>query len=196
MSEYNIQMNKYNALNAEYDQLYPQPMKHASTHAKDGSDPITPSMIGTYNKTEIDTALQNKAENDLSNVSDAVMKAKIESSGFSSGVKMVLLWENASPTSTFLNQTVQIDLTMYPIVAVEDADGNINYFANPTTSGTNLVTFVGGGNIAAKIYKRMCKVTATGVIFGSCLSVSALNQTTTTEDNGKCIPLNIYGITR
>ena len=46
MSEYNIQMNKYNALNAEYDQLYPQPMKHASTHAKNGSDPITPSSIG------------------------------------------------------------------------------------------------------------------------------------------------------
>ena len=46
MSEYNIQMNKYNALNAEYDQLYPKPMKHASTHAKDGSDPITPSSIG------------------------------------------------------------------------------------------------------------------------------------------------------
>ena len=46
MSEYNIQMNKYNALNAEYDQLYPQPMKHANTHAKDGNDPITPSSIG------------------------------------------------------------------------------------------------------------------------------------------------------
>lgn len=46
MSEYNIQMNKYNALNAEYDKLYPQPMKHASTHAKDGSDPITPASIG------------------------------------------------------------------------------------------------------------------------------------------------------
>ena len=60
MSEYNIQMNKYNALNAEYDQLYPQPMKHANTHAEDGNDPITPSMIGTYNKTEIDTALQKK----------------------------------------------------------------------------------------------------------------------------------------
>lgn len=61
MSEYNIQLNKYNALNAGYDQLYPQPMKHANTHAEDGNDPITPSMIGTYNKTEIDTALQNKA---------------------------------------------------------------------------------------------------------------------------------------
>ena len=57
MSEYNIQMNKYNALNAEYDQLYPQPMKHASTHAKDGSDPITPADIGAYSKTETDALL-------------------------------------------------------------------------------------------------------------------------------------------
>ena len=46
MSEYNIQMNKYNALNAEYDQLYPKPMKHANTHAKGGSDSITPEAIG------------------------------------------------------------------------------------------------------------------------------------------------------
>ena len=70
MSEYNIQMNKYNALNAGYDQLYPQPMKHANTHAKDGNDPITPSMIGTYNKTEIDTALQNKAPASIAAYSD------------------------------------------------------------------------------------------------------------------------------
>ena len=62
MSEYNIQMNKYNALNAEYDQLYPQPMKHANTHATGGSDPITPTSIGAYSKTETNTLLQNKAE--------------------------------------------------------------------------------------------------------------------------------------
>ena len=60
MSEYNIQMNKYNALNAEYDQLYPQPMKHANTHAKDGSDPITPASIGAYTKTEADALLAKK----------------------------------------------------------------------------------------------------------------------------------------
>lgn len=60
MSEYNIQMNKYNALNAEYDQLYPKPMKHANTHAKDGSDPITPASIGAYTKTEADTLLAKK----------------------------------------------------------------------------------------------------------------------------------------
>ena len=62
MSEYNIQMNKYNALNAGYDQLYPQPMKHANTHAKDGSDPITPADIGAYTKTEADALLANKLE--------------------------------------------------------------------------------------------------------------------------------------
>lgn len=61
MSEYNIQMNKYNALNAEYDQLYPNPMKHANTHAKDGSDPITPASIGAYTKTEADALLANKS---------------------------------------------------------------------------------------------------------------------------------------
>ena len=65
MSEYNIQMNKYNALNAEYDQLYPKPMKHANTHAKDGSDPITPASIGAYTKTEADALLANKNTSNL-----------------------------------------------------------------------------------------------------------------------------------
>ena len=62
MSEYNIQMNKYNALSDDYDQLYPKPMKHASTHAEDGSDPILPSSIGAYSKEETDTLLQNKID--------------------------------------------------------------------------------------------------------------------------------------
>lgn len=65
MSEYNIQMNKYNALNAEYDQLYPKPMKHANTHAKDGSDPITPASIGAYTKTEADALLAKKMVSEL-----------------------------------------------------------------------------------------------------------------------------------
>ena len=70
MSEYNIQMNKYNALNAGYDQLYPQPMKHANTHAKDGSDPITPADIGAYTKGETDTLLANKRNWHGGHVSD------------------------------------------------------------------------------------------------------------------------------
>ena len=60
MSEYNIQMNKYNALSDNYDQLYPKPMKHADTHASGGTDPITPGDIGAYSKNEIDTFLASK----------------------------------------------------------------------------------------------------------------------------------------
>ena len=45
MSEYNIQMNKYNALNVEYDQLYP------ATKIK--------------NVDGLDTALQNKADKSI-----------------------------------------------------------------------------------------------------------------------------------
>lgn len=63
MSEYNIQMNRYNALNVEYDQLYPATKienvdgldtalqnkaskTHASQHASGGADPVTPDAIG------------------------------------------------------------------------------------------------------------------------------------------------------
>ena len=60
MSEYNVLINKYDALNAGYDQLYPKPMKHANTHANGGTDPITPSDIGAYSKNETDTLLANK----------------------------------------------------------------------------------------------------------------------------------------
>ena len=88
MSEYNIQMNKYNALNAEYDQLYPKPMKHANTHAKDGSDPITPASIGAYTKTETDTLLANKAAWSKNKIDGSVLdwaaSQNIPTSGYTS----------------------------------------------------------------------------------------------------------------
>ena len=38
------------------------PSTHASQHASDGSDPITPANIGAYNKEEINTLLQKKVD--------------------------------------------------------------------------------------------------------------------------------------
>lgn len=32
---------------------------HASTHATDGSDPLTPGMIGSYTKAEVDQLIAN-----------------------------------------------------------------------------------------------------------------------------------------
>lgn len=46
MAEYNIQMNVYDQATTDFNQLYPNPMEHASTHATTGDDPITPASIG------------------------------------------------------------------------------------------------------------------------------------------------------
>ena len=46
MAEYNIQMNVYDRATTDFNQLYPKPMEHASTHATTGDDPITPASIG------------------------------------------------------------------------------------------------------------------------------------------------------
>ena len=73
MSEYNIQMNKYNALNAEYDQLYP------ATKIK--------------NVNGLGTALQNKADKSVaftvtltaagwSDNAQTISDSKFVSSGF------------------------------------------------------------------------------------------------------------------
>lgn len=54
MAEYNVQINKYDATEAGYDQLYPQPMKHADTHLLNGSDPIQVSGLGVSNPNLLD----------------------------------------------------------------------------------------------------------------------------------------------
>lgn len=55
------------AWNAKADVL------HASQHASDGSDPITPDSIGAYSKAEADMLLQNyAAKSDIPSVPDAV----------------------------------------------------------------------------------------------------------------------------
>lgn len=46
MADYNIQMKRYQSASNTYDNLNPKPMSHASTHASNGTDPITPANIG------------------------------------------------------------------------------------------------------------------------------------------------------
>lgn len=67
MAEYNVQINKYNATEAGYDQLYPEPMNHGTTHLPSGTDPIglTAGNVGAYTKAEVDTALQAKPNPNL-----------------------------------------------------------------------------------------------------------------------------------
>lgn len=64
MSEYNVLINKYDASNNSYDQLYPKPMKHADTHASGGTDPVVSvytATIGTTWTENEDTGVKSQS---------------------------------------------------------------------------------------------------------------------------------------
>ena len=209
MSEYNIQMNKYNALNAEYDQLYPQPMKHASTHAKDGDDPITPSSIGAaelgadgkvlasqvdaYSKEESISAGTRTAlslpETATPDTALAEIARQLSESG---GVYMKVLWENPSPTSSFAKQTLTIDLSEYDYVW-------ISYYVSPDSGGLTQSQFGKVGEyifvnfVSQIVFTRQGIPSKTGVWFDDGGQI-ALATAAYTTNNQVMVPLRIIGI--
>ena len=207
MSEYNIQMNKYNAINDEYDQLYPQPMKHANTHAEDGNDPITPSMIGTYTKTEIDTALHNKADSSSvytksesisaetrtalsiaeTATPDAALAEIARQLSESGNVKMDVAWENASPSSSFAGQSINLDLSSYKMVYIVCTSYSAIVEKGCTVRGTISSSF----RIA---YRDITFTDDTKITFGNGLEASTYGGSNPSTNNGLMIPLKIYGI--
>ena len=210
MSEYNIQMNKYNALNAEYDQLYPQPMKHASTHASGGTDPITPGNIGAYSKNETDTLLANKAdassvytkEESISaatrtalglatNATPDAAFAKIAQQLSESGnVKMGVAWENASPSSSFAAQTVSIP-TGYDMVAIYTPFTGQLYWFEKGVDGPMLYSYLNEGDSTPMMITRNAKFVDGSVTFSDAKRNVGGSVTT---GNTFMIPTKIYGI--
>lgn len=103
--------------------------------------------------------------------------------------KWTLLWTNASPSSSFAAQTVQLNLSGYDMVGVfgynDVNDGGIMAFAP-----------VGGSGALFFMYnyrqRRAFAVSSAGVQFGSGYS-GALNNSLVVS-NGAAIPYYIYGI--
>ena len=113
-------------------------------------------------------------------------------------VPMTLLWTNASPTSDFAAQTVQIDYSDYDLIlmviksnttsvayftniseAVSGRKGFINKFSTTTISGTTVATGI----------ERQFEYTASGIDY-----TRAFNYTGNTTVNNEMIPYKIYGI--
>ena len=116
MSEYNIQMNKYNALNVEYDQLYP--------------------ATKIENVDGLNTALQNKA--DTSSV-----YSKEES--ISAETRTALgLEETATPDSAFAKIVPQlsgtVESTDYPGCYYRMVDGVVEWINPPMSLGVEYRT--------------------------------------------------------
>ena len=173
MSEYNIQMNKYNALNAEYDQLYPV----TKIEDVDGLDTALQKKADTssvYTKTEADTLLATKAE-------------------------FILLWENASPTSEFATQTLSVN-TDGCLGIIVSFVGRTTYFGS--TVGQDIVNMTIGTekmtiwqNSSLINYRGFKWVSTSEILFYDAMEISEYgNSSTRIKINKDAIPYRIYGI--
>lgn len=106
-----------------------------------------------------------------------------------------LLWENASPTSSFSSQTIPMDLSAYDVVAIaygifNDSDGAIKFaFAivdSPFNSGKAFMdgafAYAGSRNV-----RRYFVASSTGVDIQAGYYNTGDNATA-------CVPYRIYGI--
>lgn len=106
------------------------------------------------------------------------------------GIDMDLLWENASPTSSFSAQTISLDLSEYRLIFVvcKGDTGDTNY---PTALAEfNTLTQIGTFNGYTRF--RTFTATATGVQFGG--GYKQTSYSNDSSDNSATIPYKIYGI--
>lgn len=110
-------------------------------------------------------------------------------------LQMTELWKNASPTSTFGEQTISLDLSGYDMVLVRAR-------LHTTTSHFCPVVMVdiGGnkgllcGNPHARIARRLVTAKAAGVTFEGAVYFANYGETTSTANNDYLIPVSIHGI--
>lgn len=126
-------------------------------------------------------------------VGQVLMKASdtdqdVEWKDLSDGLHMKLLWENASKTSTFGEQTINIDLSEYDFVMIEfGSNSDINESHNDFIRvGCNSALRLTGG-WSNKAGHRNVTCSASSVYFNICYYGSS-------EDNSNMVPFRIYGI--
>ena len=106
-----------------------------------------------------------------------------------------LLWENASPTSSFATQTVNIDLSDYTFVLVgirwSTSADQISWQVC-IVGETNKVTRCDAASSKVWVARRNIQVTASGVTFEDADQGNSTSDPST--NNGEVIPVSIYGI--
>lgn len=125
------------------------------------------------------------------------MSKEVALRGFGSGgggLSMELLWENASPASTFANQTVPLDTSKFTAVLIEFRSGASNAVRIPSvmafSKGSRYIAL--GDNNAGTIITRAFAVNDADIAFSAGYKYSTYK--TYTEDNTVVIPVAIYGI--
>lgn len=123
----------------------------------------------------------------------------------SGGSSPTLLWTNASPIASFLNQTLAIDLSAYSFILIEySADPYVGeimteLFPVPTLppptgyASNNVISGVYLSGSDGFISRRVLTITTTGIAFGAGSVLDAYGSGNTLN-NYLCKPLRIWGI--
>lgn len=104
-----------------------------------------------------------------------------------SGIQIVKLWPNASPTSDFSAQTIGMDLTGYDFLLAELTSPRINYIIMINDVADNYYGFT-----TASLRYRNIKANSSGVTFGGGYYQSVLGGSSTAS-NAMMKPVTIYG---
>ena len=121
------------------------------------------------------------------------------------GFSPTLLWTNSSPTASFANQTLAIDLSAYSFVIIEYGAGtNVEaittaLFHIPTLppptgyTSSNIISGVYMSGSDGFISKRTVAITTSGIEFGGGVVLDAYGSGNTVN-NYLCKPLRIWGV--
>jgi len=125
------------------------------------------------------------------------------------GLKETALWTNSAPTSVFANQTITLsdDLTKYDYLKVSYRVSTsistesyviipVDTFKNYTGSQTNTIMYVlqSIGGYAYMLYQRsMAYTSPTQMTIGGANLINYGNNTITTGQNSRTIPISVIG---
>ena len=115
----------------------------------------------------------------------------------SGGMEMKLVWSNPSPSSSFREQTLEIDLSAYThvLISFRRNSSTARYMSIICKVGqqSSLNDSFNRSSGGAMISMRTFEVTETGIVFDKGLTQIAISEERN-ENNSYLIPANIYGI--
>lgn len=114
------------------------------------------------------------------------------STGSEPGLRMDLLWENASPTSEFAAQTIELNLSgaAFAVIISRIVDESGIHVVDVIQANIGSKSIITYGNDVTYVFSRNYSISENGDIK---VSDCAQNATATTQ-NKRLVPYQIYGI--
>lgn len=114
--------------------------------------------------------------------------------GGSGGLKTKLLWENASPESTFAAQTISLDLSCYKTIKIVHSYGEFNVSVGSFSAPMYYSAERLEANATPVFYSRGFTVNSGGVVCTDGFYTYPIANAVSSVSNSVLIPLCVYGI--